>query len=93
VTELGSDVDPFVLHLFAALAQKERQLIALRTRKALHALKKRGKVLGNRRSLPIAQQLGADAMKARADAFAQATLPLIEAYQQQGMRCGILLKG
>jgi len=27
VTELGADVDPFVLHLFAALAEKERKLI------------------------------------------------------------------
>jgi hypothetical protein len=32
VTELGADVDPFVLHLFAALAQKEQQLISKRTR-------------------------------------------------------------
>src|SRR5258707_1670073 len=29
VAELGPDVDPFVLHLFAALAEKERALIAL----------------------------------------------------------------
>ncbi len=28
VAELGADVDPFVLHLFAALGQKERQLIS-----------------------------------------------------------------
>ena len=28
VAELGSDVNPFVLHLFAALAQKERALIS-----------------------------------------------------------------
>ena len=32
VAELGSDVDPFVLHLFAALAQKERALISARTK-------------------------------------------------------------
>src|SRR6201982_2569143 len=35
VAELGPDVDPFVLHLFAALAEKERSLIATRTRQAL----------------------------------------------------------
>jgi DNA invertase Pin-like site-specific DNA recombinase len=35
VAELGSDVDPFVLHLFAALAEKERALISERTRAAL----------------------------------------------------------
>ena len=32
VAELGPDVDPFVLHLFAALAEKERALISTRTR-------------------------------------------------------------
>jgi DNA invertase Pin-like site-specific DNA recombinase len=35
VAELGPDVDPFVLHLFAALAEKERALISTRTRQAL----------------------------------------------------------
>src|ERR1700751_2840385 len=32
VAELGPDLDPFILHLFAALAEKERSLIASRTR-------------------------------------------------------------
>lgn len=35
VTELGADVDPFILHLFAALGEKERKLIASRTKAAL----------------------------------------------------------
>ena len=42
VAELGPDVDPFVLHLFAALAQKERALISARTKAALAAKKARG---------------------------------------------------
>ena len=46
VTELGSDVDPFVLHLFAALAQKERSLISARTKEGLRAAKARGARLG-----------------------------------------------
>jgi len=46
VTELGSDVDPFVLHLFAALAQKERALISKRTKEGLQAAKRRGVKLG-----------------------------------------------
>ena len=29
VAELGADVDPFILHLFAALAEKERSMIAV----------------------------------------------------------------
>src|SRR5215471_2243222 len=32
VAELGADVDPFILHLFAALAEKERGMIATRTK-------------------------------------------------------------
>jgi DNA invertase Pin-like site-specific DNA recombinase len=32
VAELGADTDPFVLHLFAALAEKERRLISQRTK-------------------------------------------------------------
>jgi DNA invertase Pin-like site-specific DNA recombinase len=47
VAELGPDVDPFVLHLFAALAEKERALISTRTRQALSAAKARGVSLGN----------------------------------------------
>jgi DNA invertase Pin-like site-specific DNA recombinase len=37
VAELGRDADPFMLHLYAALAEKERRLISERTRAALAA--------------------------------------------------------
>ena len=33
VAELGADIDPFMLHIYAALAQKERALISERTRR------------------------------------------------------------
>src|ERR1700760_612823 len=46
VAELGPDVDPFILHLFAALAEKERAMISARTRSALKAAKERGIKLG-----------------------------------------------
>src|SRR4249920_688592 len=49
VAELGADADPFMLHLYAAFAQKERALIAQRTKAALQAAKARGVVLGNPR--------------------------------------------
>jgi len=48
VTELGRQDDPFVLHLYAALAQKERKLISDRTKAALQAAKARGVKLGTR---------------------------------------------
>jgi DNA invertase Pin-like site-specific DNA recombinase len=41
VAELGADADPFMLHLFAALAQKERAPISQRTKAALAAGKAR----------------------------------------------------
>jgi hypothetical protein len=51
VTELGADADPFMLHLCAALARKERALIVERTTAALAAKKAQGARLGNRTSL------------------------------------------
>src|SRR5471032_2653183 len=47
VSDLGPDVDPFVLHLYAALAEKERALIFGRTKSALAAAKAKGVKLGN----------------------------------------------
>jgi DNA invertase Pin-like site-specific DNA recombinase len=47
VAELGPDVDPFMLHIHAALAEKERRMISERTKAALRAAKARGVVLGN----------------------------------------------
>jgi DNA invertase Pin-like site-specific DNA recombinase len=41
VTELGVDTDPFMLHIYAALAEKERRMISERTKAALRAAKAR----------------------------------------------------
>jgi DNA invertase Pin-like site-specific DNA recombinase len=49
VTELGADTDPFLLHLYAALAEKERKLISERTKAAMKAAKARGVVIGGLR--------------------------------------------
>ena len=51
VAELGADVDPFMLHIYAALAEKERQMISERTRAALAARRRQGAVLGDRTNL------------------------------------------
>ena len=51
IAELGADADPFMLHLYAALAEKERALISERTVAALAAKRAAGAVLGNRTNL------------------------------------------
>jgi DNA invertase Pin-like site-specific DNA recombinase len=42
VAELGPDVDPFILHLFAALAEKVRAMISTRTKAALRQRRRVG---------------------------------------------------
>jgi DNA invertase Pin-like site-specific DNA recombinase len=50
VTELGADTDPFMLHIYAALAEKERRMISERTRAAMKAAKARGVRIGGLRA-------------------------------------------
>jgi DNA invertase Pin-like site-specific DNA recombinase len=83
VAELGPDVDPFVLHLFAALAEKERALISARTRQALKAAKARGTTLGNPR-LHMARRSAVEAVRAEADRFAANARPIIREAQRSG---------
>jgi DNA invertase Pin-like site-specific DNA recombinase len=85
VAELGPDVDPFVLHLFAALAEKERALISTRTRQALSAAKARGITLGNPR-LHVARRGAVEAVTTEADRFAANVLPVIREAQKAGAR-------
>jgi DNA invertase Pin-like site-specific DNA recombinase len=85
VTELGADADPFMLHVYAALAEKERAMIAHRTRVALQAKKAQGVQLGNRTNLGEASTKGAQANRAGADAFARNVLPVIEAIRAGGL--------
>lgn len=70
VTELGADVDPFVLHLFAALAQKERALISKRTKEGLAIARQRGKRLGG-------WTAGSERSQREADAFAARMRPIL----------------
>ena len=60
VTELGSDTDPFLLHLYAALAEKERKLISERTKAAMKAAKRRGVKIGGLRSKGLELQAAAN---------------------------------
>ena len=60
VAELGSDADPFMLHLYAALAEKERRQISERTKSALASRKLQGTKLGNPTSAGQAAAAGRD---------------------------------
>ena len=84
VAELGADADPFMLHLYAALAEKERHLIADRTRVALAARKAQGVKLGNPTNLAEAGAKGAAAQRAEADAFAANVMPVVRQIQASG---------
>ena len=83
VAELGTDADPFMLHLYAAMAEKERRLISDRTKAALGAAKARGVILGNPR-LAEARAKAHVELKADADAHARAVVPAIREARAAG---------
>ena len=84
VAELGRDADPFMLHLYAALAEKERRLISERTKAALAAKKASGARLGNPRNAAQAADLGRRVQTATADAFVASLMPVIRAIRNTG---------
>ena len=87
VAELGADADPFMLHLYAALAEKERRLISERTRAALAARKAQGARLGQSDATRARQRRWAGRRSAEdADAFAANVLPIIESLRASGVR-------
>jgi DNA invertase Pin-like site-specific DNA recombinase len=79
VAELGADADPFLLHLYAALAEKERALISERTKAALATAKARGVKLGDR-NLPRRPEVAEARARVRAEAVrrAEQLRPLLE---------------
>ena len=83
VAELGADVDPFVLHLYAALAEKERALIAGRTKSALAAAKARGVKLGNP-NIEHARERAIAVIKGEAERAAGNVLPIIKEVRRAG---------
>ena len=84
VADLGADADPFMLHLYAALAEKERALISARTKAALAAKKAQGVKLGNPRAAAAAVKAHA-ANRAGADQFASNVLPIVRDIQASGL--------
>ncbi|WP_018044891.1 recombinase family protein [Methylobacterium sp. 88A] len=85
VAELGHDVDPFMLHIYAAVAEKERALIASRTKAALAERRAQGVKLGNRTNLREAQSAGNAAWSAAAQVRRANVLPIIEQVRAAGV--------
>jgi DNA invertase Pin-like site-specific DNA recombinase len=83
--DLGADVEPFLLHLYAALAQKERAMISERTKAGLAAARARGVILGGP-NLAEVRAIVLERQKAEADAHARAVMPAIQEAQAAGAR-------
>lgn len=86
VAEYGADVDSFMLHIYAAVAEKERRMVSERTRAALDAKRRQGTQLGNHRNLAEAQARGNAVQGAQANARAANVLPVIREIQAAGVR-------
>jgi hypothetical protein len=75
-----------MLHLYAALAEKERSLIAERTKAALASKRASGARLGNPTNLPLAGALGRATQIATADEFVTGLLPVVLGIRQTGAK-------
>ena len=91
VAELGADTDPFILHLYAALSEKERKLISQRTKEALEPMVGKGK-LGNKTNLAEAQAKGAAGNVAASAAFAARVMPLVGNLKAAGLSLNAIAK-
>ena len=68
--------DKFQLHIYAALAEQEREFISLRTKAALAPMKGTGKLGGNRGSLDAANKAAIETADANAQKLADTIVPL-----------------
>ena len=90
VVQLGLDADNFQIHLFASLAQKERDWISQRTKAALKAKKELAVLegvelkLGNRTNAKEANAKGIVVIQTNANLFAENLRDLVLNYQARG---------
>jgi DNA invertase Pin-like site-specific DNA recombinase len=76
-------MNKLTIHILAAVAEHEREMISERTKAALAAAKARGKVLGNP-DMPEISKRGVAALKANARRFAANVRPIIEEIMRAG---------
>ena len=91
VAELGLDVDRFMLHIHAAVGEKEREMIGERTKAALAAARRRGVTragkpftIGNPK-IHLARRAAARVARSEADRFALNVAPLVRPLRDQGL--------
>ena len=70
--------------MYAALSEKEREMISTRTKAALAVLKAKGVVLGNQTNLDEARLLSNATTKEQAAKFADVVLPTVLQFRNQG---------
>ena len=73
------NADKFQLHIYAALAEQEREFISLRTKQALAPLKGTGKLGGNRGNIDKANEAARALADSHAATVMDTVLPLKEA--------------
>jgi DNA invertase Pin-like site-specific DNA recombinase len=73
------------IHILAAVAQHEREIISARTSAALHAAKARGKRLGNPK-LSEARKQAARSRREKAKRYSANLLPVIREIQATGVQ-------
>jgi DNA invertase Pin-like site-specific DNA recombinase len=78
------NANKLTIHILAAVAQHEREMIAQRTKDALQAAKARGVVLGNPK-LDAVRDRAVASVKADADRFAKNVAPIIREIQSSGV--------
>jgi DNA invertase Pin-like site-specific DNA recombinase len=85
VCELGLNTDAFTLHLYAALAEKERHNISSRTKQALAVLKRDGVALGNPRLDAATRAKGVATNISKSEAYRATVMPFIQPMRDKGM--------
>jgi DNA invertase Pin-like site-specific DNA recombinase len=79
------NVDRFTVGILALVAQRERELIAERTKAALHAAKRRGRVLGTRNPELQVKRMNESCRRLK-ESFVAQIHPVIAEIQESGVR-------